>query len=300
MRVLFFGMLGQFSSIPFQALLSSDVQVCAVVVPAATGFEPADSILPLSPRTGLSLQLPLVAPSAKPDIVQLAWEQGIPAFQLVKAAGAQTLATIRSFEPDVAFVACFSKIIPKDLLEIPTFGFYNVHPSLLPSFRGPEPLFWTFRHGIQETGVTIHVVDEGVDTGDIAIQARLLLPDGITGIEAERQCAKLGGELILATVDRLRANTLRLTPQGPGRYYPSPTAQDFQFPSTWPARRAFNFMRGTAEWGYAYQILTRKGTISLGTALTFSSSATLPEPFVTIGERVQVQLKPGVIEALRW
>src|SRR6266536_191528 len=107
-----------------------------------------------------------------------------------------TIRVLTEYQPETICVACFSKRIPRDILDIPRLGCLNVHPSLLPANRGPEPLFWTFREGNQRTGVTIHLMDEGMDTGPIVAQEALEIPDGISYTQLEAQCAELGGKLL--------------------------------------------------------------------------------------------------------
>src|SRR5204862_1767507 len=97
-------------------------------------------------------------------------------------------------------VACFSQRIPRIILDLPRLGCLNVHPSLLPANRGPVPLFWTFREGHQQTGVTIHLMNEGMDTGDILAQEPIEVPSGISYAQLELQCATLGGKLLARTV----------------------------------------------------------------------------------------------------
>ncbi len=297
MRAIFFGMFGQFSSIPLMALIQSDVRVCAVVVPAAWS-NTDNPIQALVPPTLDSRAFALAQRHPLPNIVQLAWEHGIPAFQISKPSAAMTLSAIVELEPDIAFVACFSSILPKEMLRVPRLGFYNLHPSLLPSFRGPEPLFWTFRQGVSSTGVTIHVMDEGIDSGDIVRQSTLTLPEGISGSEAERTCAELGGKLIKKVVDVIKSGELHPVPQKRGGwYYPSPQAEQFTIPASWPARRAYNFMRGTAQWGHPFTILTNEGPVELKSAIGFNAKARLRGPFARLGERIQVEFRPGVLEA---
>ena len=107
---------------------------------------------------------------------------------------------IAGYEPDVIAVACFPWRVPANLRRIPRLGILNVHPSLLPRGRGPEPLFWTFRRGERETGTTVHLMDGGFDTGPVLRQERLPVPAGIDGGELERRLAKLGGRLLVEAI----------------------------------------------------------------------------------------------------
>lgn len=87
----------------------------------------------------------------------------------------QFLEHIKSLHFDAAVVASFNYKIPKELLEIPAAGFINIHPSLLPKYRGGNPYSSVIMNGEEETGVTIHFMDEGFDTGDIITQKRVPL-----------------------------------------------------------------------------------------------------------------------------
>ncbi|MFO7679537.1 MAG: formyltransferase family protein, partial [Chloroflexota bacterium] len=191
MNVLFFGMLGEFSRLVLQALLEAGFAAVGVVVPAENGGVPIRELKPVtaaSAGSGLAFQLR----PAQANIVHLAWQRGIPVYEVSRLAAPETRQTLAELRPDVACVACFNKRIPAALLALPRHGFLNVHPSLLPHFRGPAPLFWTFRAGVQETGITIHFMDEGLDSGDIALQAPLTLPDGVSGPEADVLSGSLG------------------------------------------------------------------------------------------------------------
>jgi len=103
--------------------------------------------------------------------------------------------------PDLIVVAAYGKIIPKEILEIPKFGALNIHPSLLPRWRGPSPIQYTILHGDTETGVTIIKMDELMDHGPIVAQQRW----GISNIaypELHDFLAKQGAKLLLATLPR--------------------------------------------------------------------------------------------------
>ena len=82
---------------------------------------------------------------------------------------------LKSLNIDAAVVASFNYKIPKVLLDIPKAGFINIHPSLLPKYRGGNPYSTVIINGEQETGVTLHFMDEGFDTGDIITQKKLIL-----------------------------------------------------------------------------------------------------------------------------
>lgn len=87
------------------------------------------------------------------------------------------LRQIEDLKPDIGVVASYDRLLPKKLLEIPKLGFLNVHPSLLPQYRGGNPYFHVIKNGERQSGVTIHYMDETFDTGDIVSQASIPIGD---------------------------------------------------------------------------------------------------------------------------
>ena len=300
MRVLYLGMLGEFSRLPLEKLLAAGVDVCGVVT---SGEKSADGppIRPLPPRTPVT-SLPLLTPYRALNVVHLAWEQGIPAYELHRANHPETKAALAQLQPDVALVACFSRIIPPNLLALPRHGFLNLHPSRLPAYRGPEPIFWQLRDGVNPVGVTLHVMDEGLDTGDIVGGTAVPLPDGIARNQIDSLCATAGADLMLTALKQLAAGTLPRQPQpGAGSYQSLPRAADFALDRRWSARRAFNFMRGTAEYARPYSLQTNqqtnkqtnKQTIQLTEALAYEPDGVLREMVVRNGREAYIQFSPG-------
>lgn len=293
MRVLFAGMPCATSSIVLHALLAAGAELCGVMLPAgrwARASAPAP-IVQLHPPL-----LPLA--SATPTLAERAWARSLPVFELRRADAPETLATLAALRPDVACVACFPLRLPPALLDLPPHGVLNVHPSLLPAHRGPAPLFWAFRAGEANTGVTIHQMNADFDSGPIVQQARFALPDGITGAAAETGTAHLGAKLLLDTLRDLAAGTLAAQPQPAGGSYEGwPGAEDWRIGVDWSARRAFKFMRGTAEWGEPYHLRAGSTDLLLAEALSYEAEGILGVPFVREGERIRVQLAPGVLLA---
>jgi len=295
LRVLFLGMANETSATLLRALLDNGVNVCGVLIAAdrASG-PPISRVVPTQARS----PLPIINPFLEHTITRIAWEHNLPVFELRRPGAAETLALVAELQPDVACVACFAQRIPAPLLALPPLGFLNMHPALLPNHRGPSPLFWVFRDGEPTTGVTIHFMDAGLDTGDIAAQASFILPDGAAGAGIKRQCDTLGARLMLQVLQELRDGTLSRRPQpAGGSYQPWPTPGDWQIADGWTARRAFNFMRGTADWGQPYIVHVDGAALVLTRALAYEANNTLPEAFVREGDEVLIQCAAGVLRA---
>ncbi len=307
MRLLYFGMNGAFSYAPLAAILRAKrrgrfdwLAVVAVVLPASAvpnvqTNSPIRLLFPEKPQS----ELPLLRPYVAENIIHLAWANDIPVYLVDRISDGAVMSHLKVLAPDVACAACFPHRIPADILAIPQHGFLNIHPSLLPAYRGPAPLFWIFRSGKQEAvGVTVHWMDEVLDSGDILSQRPLMLPDGISGPEADRSIAGVGGEMLLEGLELIRAGRAQKRPQLPGGSYQSwPTAEDFILDNSWSARRAFNFMRGTAEWNQPYKLEIGARTLTLKVAVSFEPGQRLAQPVEEKDGRYLIQCTPGILIA---
>lgn len=118
----------------------------------------------------------------------------------------QTLKEISTGSPlhkeyDLFIVASYGKIIPKEILEIPTRGVLNVHPSLLPLYRGPSPIESVLLDGHMTTGVSIMKLDEEMDHGPILVQSAFMISPYANAGTLEVECGQLGGELLIQVLD---------------------------------------------------------------------------------------------------
>ena len=156
------------------------------------------------------------------------------------------------------------------------------------------------RQGDRRFGVTIHFMNERLDTGDIAAQAKVDLPDGLSGEEIDRALSQYGAELLLDVLHQLENGHLLRHVQAPGgSYYPAPQESDFTIDAAWSAQRAFNFMRGTNEWLQSYSIEVTGQRFTLKQALFYASREVLDQPYRLLGEQqIDIQFSPGVLRAL--
>jgi methionyl-tRNA formyltransferase len=294
LRTIFLGTAGATSAAMLEALLVAGADIRAVMIGARGGA--GEAVAALTPPRAASL-VPIANPFVERNAIHIAWERDLPVFELRRPGTPEALALLRALRPDVACVACFPHRIPAPLLAAAPLGFLNMHPALLPAHRGPEPLFWSFRAG-DPAGVTIHAMDETLDTGDIVAQAPLDLPDGIAGAQAEYLAAELGGRLMVAALRDLAAGAMARRRQPPGGSYESwPMPDDFRLAGNWPARRAFNFMRATAAWGQPYRIDIGGAELALHEAIAYQADGMLPAPYARTGASVQIQLAPGILIA---
>jgi methionyl-tRNA formyltransferase len=156
---------------------------------------------------------------------------------------------------DVILVACFPCKLPKAFLSSKAQTSLNIHPSWLPDYRGPAPLFWQLRDGVRNPGITVHHLTAEIDAGDIVTQKRVYLPEGASSQESDRLLAHTGAALV---INILNTADFTCKPQmGAGSHQSWPTEEDWHIPTDWTVQRAFNFMRGTDEWQHPFTLLTQ-------------------------------------------
>lgn len=136
-----------------------------------------------------------------PPVKRLALELGIPVFQPktlqpTKKSGAQAIAELQALAAQVCVVFAYGKILPRKVLEMTPLGCVNVHPSMLPVLRGPSPLQGAILEGLPETGVSIMLLDEEMDTGPLIAQERLVLDARETAETLHDKAAQLSGTLL--------------------------------------------------------------------------------------------------------
>ncbi len=295
-KLLFWGMNSDFSRQVLENLIAEGEQPAAIVLPVVQeerDIHPIYRIVPQTPK----FSLPLKNPFLHNSIFKLAWEHQIPLYKIRDLTAKQTIQMLAEYDPTVAIVACFPKRIPRKVLNLPDAGFLNLHPSLLPQLRGPYPLFWTFRLGVRP-GVSVHFMDEDLDTGDIVRQKPLEFPDGISAVDADSIIAKHGASLLVEACRQVAKGDLVRAPQeGEGSTYSRPGPGDFSIPTSWTARRAFNFIRGTADWNHPYLIHGPEFSMHVRSALTYIPGSTHDPALRRNGADVLIPFKDGILHA---
>jgi methionyl-tRNA formyltransferase len=263
-RVVLLGMRCAFTAPVLEALLDEPgVNLQAVVLPsppAPARPAPGDPLLDLASRHDIPIHE-----------VGNRFRLNAPGFR----------AALNAIAPDLIVVACFPWRLPVWLRALPTAGCVNIHPSLLPDGRGPEPVFWTFRRGLTETGVTLHLMDEGFDAGPIVAQRRQAIPDDATLESLERDLARLGVQLLIDTLPAL----------------PIPGPDDLIVPTIWGASRAARFIRAvTPMYGPLTVVVQATGQrLAVSEVIESDDGATLPVPVRREGPLIRIRFTPGVV-----
>jgi methionyl-tRNA formyltransferase len=227
----------------------------------------------------------------------LALEKEIPVFQPLNKA--ELTEVTEELKPDLVIVAAFGMMLPEAVFETPKFKAINVHPSLLPLYRGPAPIEGPILNGDAKTGVTIMLISAGMDEGDILAQEEISLSGAETAPELEKKLADLGAKMLTEIIpkwvsgeikakkqDNAKATYTKLIKKEEGKIdWENETAEDIEKKSRafqpWPG--VFGFWNGKKLDFYDIEISGEKvkpgsvtekdGKILIGTKTTAISPA---------------------------
>jgi methionyl-tRNA formyltransferase len=195
-----------------------------------------------------------------PPVKVLAQKLELPVYQPNRLRDQEVIGHIRSFEAECLVVVSYGQLTPKDLLETHPLGAINVHPSLLPRHRGAAPIQRTLLSGDNVTGVSIMLLDEGIDTGPVLSQKQIPVREEDSFGTLHDQLAQLGGNLLCETLREWRAG--RLMPRSQEDYQASyaPPVRKEELHLQWGmrARDIVNTIRAFDPWPGAYSIYQGK------------------------------------------
>jgi methionyl-tRNA formyltransferase len=283
MRILYIGSRGDLSLQPLLYLLQSGHTICAVA--AQTDAELSDARLP-------------VFTEHKDSIKTLARVFALPVINM-SVPLQDCIAAIALLAPDLILVSCYEKKLPQEILNIPAYGCFNFHPSALPQYRGPVPVFWQFRDGLTELGVSLHGMTEQLDAGPVVARGEVAMPDGVTQARAYQLLAQAYVELLPGFLLALASDTLAAIAQDESAmsYQAYPQAEDFRVYPHWSARRIFNFISATEHWGCVYPCSISNTEYSLESVFAYNEEELPDENCVIDGDTIQIACSPGVLLA---
>ena len=119
------------------------------------------------------------------------------------------IAQIRSLSPDLIIVVAYGLLLPKDLLDIPQYGCLNLHPSLLPKYRGPSPVVSSIKNGDTSTGISLMLLDPGMDTGPVISQEALEINNTDTAATLTHRLFERGADLLIRSIEPWAERTLK-------------------------------------------------------------------------------------------
>lgn len=230
MRVVFLGS-PEFAVFSLEALLASDHEVCGVITQPD---RPAGRGLKLQP------------PAAK----RCAVANGIEVLQPESINSPEVLEWLSAKRPDILTVVAFGEFLGKAILKLGKFSPVNVHPSLLPELRGAAPIQWSLLRGYSRSGVTTQYMVSKMDAGDLLLQEEADLLPNETSADLHDRLGKIGGSLLVRTLDGLEKNTISPRPQDEAKatFAPLLTKDDGIVDWNRSAQEIHNQVRGLCPW----------------------------------------------------
>ena len=191
-----------------------------------------------------------------PPVKDFALDLGLQVLQPERVKEPPVIAQLEELNPDLILVAAFGQILPPAVLGIPPLGCINVHPSLLPKYRGAAPINWAIINGETRTGVTTYFMDAGMDTGAVLLVREVEIGADETAVELGERLAAIGGDLARETIQGLKEQSLQPTPQDEqgASYAPLFKKADGLIQWEKEAGRIRNQIRGMVPWPAAYTV----------------------------------------------
>ncbi len=189
-----------------------------------------------------------------PEVIDLARELGLPTMQPANPNDASSLERIRAARPDVVAVVAYGRLLRPSLLELAPAGVVNIHPSLLPAYRGASPIQAAIHDGLTRTGVTLMCMDAGLDTGPVIAAREVAVGAGEAAPELHDRLAEAGAKLLDEMLDSWVAGRLAAQPQD----FESATVTrpleraDAELDLRRPARALFDQWRAFQPWPGAF------------------------------------------------
>ena len=197
-------------------------------------------------------------------VKQYAVSQGLKVLQPEKLKNEEFVAELRSLNADLQIVVAF-RMLPEVVWSMPRLGTFNLHASLLPQYRGAAPINWAVINGDTETGITTFFLKHEIDTGEIIDQVRVPIADTDNVEVVYERLMRLGGDLVLKTVDAILEGSVKTIPQEElaqvGELRPAPKIfkETCRIDWTIGVKRIYDFVRGLSAYPAAWTELYQEG-----------------------------------------
>lgn len=172
----------------------------------------------------------------------------IPFFRVEDINSEMIEKQILYLQPELIVVCHFQKILKKNIISIPVLGCINLHPSLLPEYRGMSPQHWPIINGDSETGITIHFINEGVDTGDIILQEKINISDDMYVVDLQKKMLEAYRTIMVSAINKIsdRKDTFIKQNIMEGSYYGRLKESQCKIEITRGVLSAYNLIRGVS------------------------------------------------------
>ena len=282
MKIVFFGS-DAFSIKALEACLHSGMELAQVVTTP-----------PKKKGRGLKLD--------SSEIFDYCQSKDLPVIEYPSLRDPQVGQALLDLRPDIFVVASYGKLIPNNLLEIPKYRL-NVHPSLLPKYRGAAPIHWPILNGDKETGVSIIDVAEKLDAGDIYYQEKIAIDPRADAAELASELARFSYGILKKVLDQVKAGHLRGTPQNEAEatFAPQLSKSDGALSIMDMTATAIDRkVRGLQPWPGAYCFIHKERIALLETGLQEAATLEKPGTLLAIEKEgsIQIATREGILRIL--
>lgn len=149
----------------------------------------------------------------EPPVKVFAEARAIPIYQPLSLGSRKVIQELGDIAPEAIVVAAYGRILPTSILGIPPLGVLNIHPSLLPRYRGPSPVIQTIVDGLATTGVTVMFLDEGMDTGPVLAQQKTDIEPRETAGQLRQRMFEMGAAILVDLLPNLESGVVEAVPQ---------------------------------------------------------------------------------------
>lgn len=169
----------------------------------------------------------------------------VPLLRAKKINTDEVYEAVKQVQPDLCVISHFERLIKEPILSVPKLGFINLHPSLLPNYRGMAPQHWPIINGEKEAGITVHYVDGGTDTGDIIVQRRFPLKDDMYVSDLQKIWMENYKTIMVEAIDNIINNSpVTVQRHLEGSYYGKLKEEQCLINSEGTVQEAYNMVRG--------------------------------------------------------
>ena len=225
---------------------------------------------------------------------------GLPVHTPATLRTPEALAAVKAHGADAAVVVAYGLILPKPVLDAVPRGCFNLHASLLPRWRGAAPINRAIMAGDQETGVMVMRMEEGLDTGPIAMTERVPIPPDMTAGQMHDALARLGGDLMVRALSAIERSSLALTPQPTDgvTYAAKLTNAETRIDWSRPAQAVHDHIRGLSPFPGAWCELAIDGKPTRLKILRTTLAAGSAPPGTLVDEAFTVASGEGAVRVL--
>ena len=267
----------------------------AVIGQAAFGQAVLEALAGSEQDTIVGVFAPPASGKREDPIVTAAHALSLPVYQFARFRSPEAIEQFAAVEPELCVMAFVTDIVPLDIIDRPSKGTIQYHPSLLPRHRGPSSINWPIVMGESETGLSIFWPDEGLDTGPLLLQKTIEIgPDDTLGVVYFQKLFPLGVEAVLEAVELVRSGTAPRIAQNEadatyeGRFDTKEAAIDW----TRPGRQIYDLIRGSDPQPGANTVLDGQTVSFYDASFAPGASDAAAGSVIAAGDTIDVAASP--------